>query len=268
MTPAVTRGLRAAAPAVLLAGLALSPAVAAAACIRGSALALPLVSGESRPGLVLAQRAIERSWGPAEDTSYVEVNVPGWRSEGLAAGLSAAIPGAGQAYVGQRSGLWFGLIELAGWTANRIYVHRAQNDRDRAARFAGNPADSASAWSFTRWSQATSEDPTEIARVWARDPQAFYEQIARDPGYLAGWRGRPEDTRAAFADIRGVMRGNYRRATEAGYALWLNHLVAALDALRAARLHNLPLQRNLELKLKSSWSHGGPEMIAVLMRRF
>ena len=268
MTPAVARGLRAAGPVLLLAGLALSPAAAVAACIRGSALALPLVPGEARPGLVLAQRAIERSWGPAEDTSYVDVVIPEWRSEGLAAGFSAAIPGAGQVYVGERSGLWFGLMELAGWTANRIYVHKAQSDRDRAARFAGNPADSGSAWSITRWSQATDGDPTEIARVWTSDPQAFYEKIARDPAYLAGWSGRPEQTRAAFADIRGVMRGNYRRAAELSYALWLNHLVAALDALRAARLHNLPLQRNLELKLKSSWSHGGPEMAAVLVRKF
>jgi len=38
--------------------------------------------------------------------------------------------------------------------------------------------------------------------------------------------------------------------------------------LRAARLHNLMLQGNLELKLRSSWQGGRPAVMAVLVRRF
>ncbi len=255
------------AAALLLATLVF-PVAASAMPLRGSLLALPLVSGRTKPDVVLAQRAIERSWGPSEDTLYVEVNVPDWRSEGLAAGLSAVVPGAGQAYVGERSAFLFGLLEVVGWWANRYYVHKAQLERDRASRFAGDPADSASAWSFARWAAATGGDASNIQQMWSSDREAFYETIGRNPSYLAGWSGGAIGTRTAFLDIRGAMRSRYLRASELAYTLWANHLLAALDALRAARNHNLPLQENLQLRLKTSWRHGSPEVVAALERRF
>ena len=254
--------------ALLLAGLALLPAAMASAVTCGSALALPLVTGRERPELVLAQRAIDRSWGPSEDSNYVEVDVPGWHSEGLAAMLSAAVPGAGQAYLGEGSGILFALVEVAGWTANRVFLHKAQTERERSARYAGDPADTASAWSFERWSLATGLDPAQLQRVWELDRQAFYQLIARDPTYLAGWKGDAEVTRSAFFGIRGRARDEYDRATDASYVLWINHLLAALDALRAARVQNLMLQHNLELKLRSSWQGRQPAVVAVLVRRF
>ena len=254
--------------ALLLAGTALISAGPAGAVIRGSALALPLMSGTGRPQFFLAQRAIDRSWGLSEDSSYVEVSVPEWRSEGLAAGFSAVLPGAGQYYTGEGSGLWFAIAEAVGWTANRIYLHKAQSERDRSGRFAGDPTDTTSAWSFARFSLVTGRDPAELEAIWAQDRQAFYETIARDPTYLAGWKGQPDATRGEFADLRSAARGYYNRASGVGYALWLNHLIAALDALRAARLHNLVLQENLELKLRSSWERGRPAVVAVLVRRF
>ena len=268
MTPACGPRLRVVGLSLLLAGAALLSAGTAGAVIRGSALALPLVSGPGRPRLFLAQRAIDRSWGLSEDSSYSEVDVPQWRSEGLAAGVSAVVPGAGQLYAGEGRGLWFALVEAVGWTANRIYLHKAQSERDRSTRFAGDPTDPTSAWSFERYSQATGLDATELEAVWAQDRSAFYEMIARDPTYLAGWKGQPDATRGEFADLRSAARGYYNRASGVGYALWLNHLIAALDALRAARLHNLVLQENLELKLRSSWQGGRPSVMAALVRRF
>ena len=71
-----------------------------------------------------------------------------------------------------------------------------------------------------------------------------------------------------FLEIRTLARANFSRAREAAYALWLNHLLAAFDALRAARLHNLPLQHDLELRIKSSWRGGAPDLSAALVRRF
>jgi hypothetical protein len=268
MTLCRAAGLRVFGLALLLAGGALLSAGTAGAVIRGSALALPVSRDYGRPRFSLAQRAIDRSWGLSEDSTYSEVDVPEWRSEGLAAGFSAVLPGAGQLYAGEGSGVWFALAEVAGWTANRIFLHKAQTERDRSARFVGDPADTTSAWSFERFSQATGMDASEIAGIWARDPQAFYELIARDPAYLAGWKGQSEVTRSAFFGIRDLSRGYYDRASTAGYALWLNHLLAAVDALRAARLHNLMLQGNLELKLRSSWQGGRPAVMAVLVRRF
>jgi hypothetical protein len=240
----------------------------AQAVIRGSTLALPLIIADGKPRFVLAQRSIERSWGPSEDSAYTTVDVPGWKSEGLAAGLSAVVPGAGQLYAGERSGFWYALAEVAGWTANRVYVHRAQVARDHAARFAGDPTDTTSAWSFARWTRLTGLDPGELASIWERDRPAFYHLIATDPTYLVGWSGQPDATRLAFSDLRGKARGEYLRANDMSYVLWLNHLVAALDALHAARVNDLVLRENLELKLHSSWKAGRPGVMAVLVRRF
>jgi hypothetical protein len=164
--------------------------------------------------------------------------------------------------------VWFALAEVAGWTANRIYLHKAQTERERSARFAGDPTDATSAWSFQRFTEATGKDAAELETVWAHDRQAFYEMIARDPAYLAGWNGQPEATRSEFFGIRDAARGHSDRASSAGYVLWLNHLLAAVDALRAARLHNVMLQNNLEFRLRSSWHGGRPAVTAVLVRRF
>ncbi len=250
----------------LLLALAVAPGTAHAV-IRGSSLAMPLiVVGDRRPEYQLCQRAIDRQWGPSEDSTYQVIDVPDWRSEGLAAGLSAALPGAGQYYVGESNGLWFALIEVAGWTANRIYVHRQNAERARSVRFAGDPSDSASAWSFERWSASTGLDASRIASIYASDRQTFYEMIARDPAYAAGWTGPGalED----YAVMRGRVQDLGDRAFLTGTMLWLNHLVAAFDALRAARNHDLMIEHNLELKLRSSWHRGRPELTAVLVRRF
>jgi hypothetical protein len=253
--------------ALLLAGGVLLNAGTAGAVIRGSMLALPLLADHGRPQFHLAQRAIDRSWGLSEDSTYTEVDVPEWRSEGLAAGLSAVVPGAGQLYAGEGNGLWFALAEVAGWTVNRIFLHKAQTERDRSARFAGDPTDTTSAWSFERFTESTGQDAAELEALWAQDRQAFYEMIARDPTYLAGWKGQSEATRGEFFDIRDASRSYYNRASTAGYVLWLNHVLAAVDALRAARLSNVRLQNNLELKLRSSWHGGRPGVTAMLVRR-
>jgi hypothetical protein len=266
-------GLRALGLALLLAGGVLLNAEMAGAVIRGSALALPLITDHGRPQFSFAQRAINRSWGISDDSSYSEVDVPEWRSEALAAGLSAAVPGAGQLYAGERRGVWFALTEVAGWTANRIYLHRAQTERDRSAGLAGDPTLSTSPWSFDRFREASTAPgkldlASEIETIWARDRQTFYEMIAYNPAYLAGWNGDPAVTRRELSGVRDASRGYYDRASIAGYVLWLNHLIAALDALRAARLHNVELQNNLELKLRSSWQGGRPGVMAALVRRF
>jgi hypothetical protein len=254
------------AAALLAAVLALAPA-AASAVIRGSALATPVFTG-ARPELLLAQRAIDRAWGPSDDSLYVSIDVPEWRSEGLAAVLSAAVPGAGQVYSGESNGLWFFFAEAVGWTANQIFLHRAHTGRDHSASFAGDPTDSASAWSFERWSEATGSDAGELETVWECDRQAFYELIARDPAYLAGWADESSSTRDVFLGLRDDMEKMYDRARLAEYAIWLNHVLAAVDALRAVRLHNLQLQNNLELRLRSSWRGGQPAVVAAVVRRF
>jgi hypothetical protein len=267
MTPGRAPGLLALSLALSLAGGVLLSAGTARAVIHGSALALPMFREPGGPRFGLAQRAINRSWGLSEDTTYTEVDVPEWRSEGRAAGFSALVPGAGQLYAGEGGAVWFALAEVAGWTANRIYLHKARVERDRSARFAGDPSDPASAWSFERF-KAAGKDTSELKEIWTVDPQAFYEKIAHDPAYLAGWNGESATTRSEFLDIRDASRHYYDRSSLAGYVIWLNHLIAAVDALRAARLHNLTLQHNLELKVRTSLHGGRPAVLTALVRRF
>jgi hypothetical protein len=268
MTRRRSPGLRALGVALLLAGDVLLNAGTADAVIRGSPLALPQLADRGRPQLRLAQRAIDRSWGLSDDSTYSEVDVPEWRSEGLAAGLSAVMPGAGQLYSGEGSGVWFAVAEVAAWTANRIYLHKAQTGRERSAGTAGDPTKATSAWSFARFKQASGSDAmvSELENVWAQDRQAFYEMIARNPAYLDGWNSAA--ARSEFLSTRDASRGYSDRASLAGQVIWLNHLIAAVDALRAARTNNMMLQSNLELKLRSSWRGGHPAVMAVLVRRF
>jgi hypothetical protein len=50
--------------------------------------------------------------------------------------------------------------------------------------------------------------------------------------------------------------------------LWINHLVAAADALRAARVHNQPLREEYHLELGERWQSGEPAWQAAIVRRF
>jgi hypothetical protein len=262
--------VRTLAGAMILAALACaSPAPASTPVAdAGSALALPLIAPGESHTLLLAQRVIDRSWGPSEDSVYVEFDVPEWRSEGVAVGLSAAVPGLGQAYAGERRGLWFFLAEAVGWTTELLYRHRGNELRDDSSRLAGSPADSTSAWSFTRWARATQTDPAQIERLYAVDPEAFYDLIGSDPGYAAGWRDGGNGLRDYFKDLRRDSNARLRAARYVAIGVWVNHLVSAADALRAARMHNLPLTPNLGLRLKGGWRGRGPSVMAALERKF
>lgn len=234
-----------------------------------SSFALPLLAGGERPDLIFAQRAIEREWGPSDDSVYVEVDVPEWRSEGLAATASLLIPGLGQAYAGvPKRGLVFAAIEVAGWVTRQLHVGRADDLETAAVDYAGPPDRSESAWSFDRWAAATRQDPADLEALHQADPEVFYDLIATDPRFLAGWSGDPEQTRGEFA---GLLHESEERLQVAHYSsvlLWANHIVAAVDALRAARLANLRLAPGIGIQLKGGWRGGGPALTAKIERSF
>jgi hypothetical protein len=236
-----------------------------------SALTLPRVAADANggaPQLILAQRTIDREWG-LEDSAHVE-KIPGLRSEGLALALSAALPGAGQAYSGERSGFLFAMLEVAGWTTHLFYKSEADKQGKNADHFAGAPTDSASNWSYARWMAADpNHDPSQLEALYASDRDAYYNLISRDPTYLDGWAGSdPASTAADFQHFRDLSHGALQRSRYASGGLVLNNLTSALDALRAARIHNLPIRENYELRLKSSWHRGSPDVVAILVRRF
>jgi hypothetical protein len=250
--------------ATLCAALAGIVAAAAEATPEPSRLALARVTGTGTPELI-AQRVIEREWGPSEDSVYKAIDLREWKSEGFALGASAALPGVGELYTGEKSGFLFAIAEVAGWTANLLYRHDARHLRDEAAAVAGAPGDTASGWSAARWSAATGSDPAALERLYAADHEAYWNLIASDPAYASGWRSG--GVSGEFQHLRGNSDDQFGRARMAGVALFLNHVLSAADALKAARLHNLPLQKNLELQLRGSiGSHGG--VMAALERRF
>ena len=232
----------------------------------GSLLAISLVEGPSAPSLVLLQRSITRTWGESEESTYVEVSVPDWKSEAWAMALSGVVPGAGHAYLHENSAVIFALLELSGWAARIHYGNRDEQLRDDAATFRGNPEDSSAVWSFARWERTTGGDPTGIRALYAQDPDEFDVRIARDPTYGGGWESAsPQNEFTHFLDEAD---GMLQRRHYASTGLWLNHLAAAFDALRAARIHNFPLRQDLQLKVKTSWRGGSAGVKATLERSF
>lgn len=264
---------------VLLGSIAASPATAQtgfervttnlAPCMappeNGSVLAVPLLAEGDQPEWVLAQRTIEREWTMPGDP-HAQPPIVGLRSEGGALALSAAIPGAGQIYLGERSGFAFALAEALGWFGYFVWRGDANELRDLAEDKAGVPDDPQSNWSFERWAEATQGDPAQLRALYDGDREAFLQLIERDPRYQAGWVN--EAVRASFLDLRERSDERLRRTSNVGRALWVNHLLAAADALRAARIQNLPLRRNIDLKASGGWSHGQPAVRLAVQGRF
>jgi hypothetical protein len=58
-----------------------------------------------------------------------------------------------------------------------------------------------------------------------------------------------------------------RRSRIATTGLWINHLIASIDALRAARFNNMPLSRELGVRIDGHRGRGGAVSIA-LVRKF
>jgi hypothetical protein len=244
----------------------LAPCVAAAGESSGSRLALAKVEGEREPTLILAQRSITRDWGASDESTYVEVSVPDWKSEGWAFALSGVVPGAGHAYLKESSGVLFALIEVGGWVARIYFGNQDEQYRQDAATFRGNPEDSSAVWSFSRWQQNTGGDPTGIRTLYEQDPDEFDVRIARDPTYGSGWDSAPPKDQ--FSHYLDEADGMLQRRRYASTALWFNHLAAAFDALRAARIHNFPLRQNLRIEVKTAWHSGAPGVRATLERSF
>ena len=235
-----------------------------------SKLAPAVLSGASSvPRLWLAQRSIEREWGPSEDSTYKTVDVPGWKSEGLALAISGALPGAGQLYVGENSGWLYLLGEAAGWIGRTITRHRGNELRNDAAAFVGDPTDPSATWSFERYATRSGGEATALEDLWGVDREAFYQALATDPRYRPGFAGaNPQATFDSYRGLRDASQSRFRQSRYFEIALLMNHAVAGFDALRTARIHNLPLRRNLDLQLGGRWRRGEPQLRAALVGRF
>jgi len=230
------------------------------AILRGSA---------SVPELWLAQRTIDRQWGLSDDSTYRTVDVQGWKSEGLALGLSGVLPGTGQLYAGEGSGWFYLAAEAAGWAGRVLLRHKGDDLRDQAAAYVGDPNDSTSAWSFDRYARTTGGSASRLRVLWNGDRESYYQALATDPSYRPGFGGtNPSTTFETYRDFRSSSQDKLHQAAVVEVGLWLNHALSAFDALRAAHFHNLPLTRSLGLQLDGNFRHREPSLRAALVRRF
>jgi hypothetical protein len=235
-----------------------------------SKLAPAILRGSAQvPELWLAQRSIDREWGPSEDSLYRTIDVQGWKSEGFAMVMSGAVPGTGQLYVGEGSGWFFLAAEAVLWVGRVITRQDGSKLSNQAAAFVGDPTDSAATWSFARYAAATGGTATRLEQLWAGDRDSYYQTLANDPSYRAGFSGSdPDVTYESYRGIREDSQDRFSQSRRLEMATWVNHTVAAFDALRAAHFHNLPLRRALELQLHGTIHRGEPEFRATLLRRF
>ena len=254
--------------AVLLAlAIGLGWSRAACALETASPFAVSLLgTTEGDPQLWLAQRTIERQWVTRDDPEAIASMIPGGKSEPGAMALSALVPGAGQLYTGQLTGYAYMLAEALSWVGLFYFDNRADDQFHSATATAGVPTDSTSAWSFQRYASATGNDPSALEQLYHADPNSFWYAVAHDERLSAGWSNG--DLRSSFTDELSSFDTSRHRVGQFTGLLWLNHVVSAADAFRAARIYNLPLQRNLELKTKASLHHGRPELAMTLVRRF
>jgi len=241
--------------------------VPALCCATPSALGLAWFMAPGETNGLLAQRSIEREW-PVLGDSGVARPRPGERSALAAMAMSAAIPGAGQVYAGQRSGLGYAAVEVAGWVGWVLLKRNGDRLRDDAGSLAGTPADSASAWSFQRWESATGGDATQLRDLYSADREAYYDAIGADSRYSAGWSDGGAKTR--FSDLRHRSDQRFESARWTSAGLWMNHLVAAVQALRAVKLGNMnvDLGNHIELKAHGGLHGGRPNLVVTLERRF
>ena len=253
-----------------LAVFALAVATFPARAIETSELAIPKLHGAADvPELWLAQRTIEREWGISDDSTYRTIDVKGWKNEGLALTLSGVVPGAGHLYVGENSGWAYLLGEALGWFGRTVARKRGDDAQELAAKAIGDPTNPGSPWSFERYAENTGDNAAELRTLWEKDRDAFYELLSNDSRYRSGFAGSdPSLAYENYHDTHELSQKRYRQARYAEIALWANHVVAAFDALRAARLHNMPLRRNLDLQLGGRVGTGGPRLRAALVRRF
>ena len=233
-----------------------------------SALGLSRFRVPEESKVLLAQRSIEREW-PSLGDSGVARPQAGERSAIAAMAMSAAVPGAGQLYAGRTSGLGYAAVEVAGWVGWALLKRNGDRLRSDAVTIAGAPVDSASAWSFERWESATpGGDATNLRALYSSDREAYYDAIGGDERYSAGWNDG--GAKARFDDLRQRSDRRFETARWTSAGLWVNHLVAAVQALRAVRLGNMNvnLGNHIELKAHGGLHGGRPNLLLTLERRF
>lgn len=260
-----------------LLALALASAAAAEALLDPSRFASPIALeqiGTPEPGLLapadpgslIAQRVIDREWTTRADSLSNPNYVTGGKSEFGAFAMSAALPGTGQLYVGEKSGFIYLAAEVLAVAGSVVFHNKGEDQRNEAAQLAGAPTDSASGWSAERWASATGGNPDAALALYQADPEAYYDKIAADPAMAAGWESNT--AHSEFVSLREESDTQLHRSSVMKAAILVNHVVSAVDALRAARFYNVPLRQGMQLKGNARWKKDGPAVRFAVVQKF
>lgn len=210
---------------------------------------------DERPGLLLAQRAIEPKEGEPRpgDRPDGRMNQPaGPKSPAIAGLLSAIVPGAGQAYLGNASGYAFFGVEVAAWLAHFSLRDTGRDKEREYKRFADGH------WTFERYRDQNSgpcpvdghsdngvQDSTLVSLFETRRDD-WYEDIGKLSIYTCGWD--TQDNRAVYRGMRNNSNDFLRASRYATSVILLNHIVSALAAAKGAARHNQHLTGSLDLQ--------------------
>jgi len=226
--------------AALLIGAALAGGwTSAGAAGRSGGLYAGMTASAERPGLAGAA-------APEPGASGIRNPMePGGRSiSPVVAGLlSAVVPGAGQLALGQSRGWAYLGLEGAAWFSV-ISLHDAGNQAESDYRvFAGDPNDPDSRWAFDRYQSVTdcgeglgpvdfASESEVIHRLYVNSRDDYFDEIGRLDVYACGWTSQVE--RARYMGMRSHADALFSSARWVVGAMFLNHVVSAVDAAKSA----------------------------------
>ncbi len=187
---------------------------------------------------------------------------------GLALLLSATIPGMGQLYVGThlRAGIYLG-VEAAGWFGwNRLRGQGKDLEeeyKELADQF----------WDYARWKESScfaeggTHNIDETPQGNAVENDEYYENIGKYEQFNCGWESAVQGSRTAdrnhYLDLRDDSNTKFRRASNFGTIVMLNHVLSAIDAVWSAKRTN---DRNVAASVRVvPASHGGEYLNTLQM---
>jgi hypothetical protein len=189
------------------------------------------------------------------------------RSAKLGGFLSAAVPGAGQAYAGS----WikaaaFLAVETAAWVGYRHYTDEGDAMRKEFRAYADVH------WSRERWHSAYIEgqDPSTHA-LPVYNTQQYYEMIGKYDQFMKGWddwmQGGPNltENRFYYESRRHEHNEKLINASKCTMAALGNHLLSAVDAAWTVRRGN----RSLTLRVAPGFrtAYASAEAVPALKLR-
>lgn len=174
--------------------------------------------------------------------------------------MSAAIPGAGQAYnKSWLKSLAFFAVEVGGWATSRYWHQRGDESTAAYRAFADAHWKEDEYWTWLAERSGCSVNDRSCLQDYERNNfshhlpedknQTYYENIGKYDQFNIGWDdarqggGRDSANRETYDFMRADANDKYRSATLYVSAVLLNHVFSALDAAWTTNRYNKKIAR-------------------------